>query len=165
MQRLQCVNHRMSMISSSGFVLHCKRKKLYHSAVCRSKWHYQAAGLWETDSSCAAYSPKASPHGHVFSFWLLWWVSCYQRDSPASRSYKLMSLRNIKQPIWCMYFPTLSSNFLFFFVFQGDLQAPGLQEREHPSPGPQSPGLLPQAPRPQVSSSLSPSPLCADCCS
>lgn len=38
---------------------------------------------------------------------------------------------------------------------QGDLQAPGLEEREHPGSGPQSPRLLPQAPGSQVSTSMS----------
>lgn len=38
-----------------------------------------------------------------------------------------------------------------FDVFQGHLQAPGLQEWEHTRPSPQSPGLFPQAPWSQVS--------------
>lgn len=45
-------------------------------------------------------------------------------------------------------------------MLQGDLQAPGLEEREYPGPSAQSPGLLPQAPWSQVSTSLS---LCSLC--
>lgn len=38
-----------------------------------------------------------------------------------------------------------------FDVWQGHLQAPGLEEWEYTRPSPQSPGLLPQAPWSQVS--------------
>lgn len=41
-----------------------------------------------------------------------------------------------------------------FDTLQSDLQAPGLKEREYTGPSSQSPGLLPQAPWPQVSTSL-----------
>lgn len=44
---------------------------------------------------------------------------------------------------------------LCLICLQGDLQAPGLKEREYTGPSPQSSGLLPQAPWSQVSTFVS----------